>query len=141
VGRGQGQDFASGSALAGHPCWIGAVYYPIEFSNVSSRACWLYGYPAVTGLTSRGKPIGPQAGRYVAPQRKITLRPGQTAHALLGIVEAGIIGGCRAATGSALGVIPPDARRQQVIGDFSFPACTNKVYMRVYPVQSGIGVP
>jgi hypothetical protein len=119
----------------------GTIYYPVEFSNVSSRTCWLYGYPAVSGLTSRGTPIGPPAGRYIAVKRTVTLRPGQTAHALLGIVEAGIIAGCRAATGSALGVIPPNARRQQVIGDFSFPACTNKVYMRVYPVQPGIGVP
>jgi hypothetical protein len=119
----------------------GTIYYPVEFSNVSSRTCWLYGYPAVTGLNSRGRAIGPSAGHYIAPRRKVTLKPGQTAHALLGIVEAGIIGGCRSATGSALGVIPPSAKRQQVVSDFSFPACTNKVYMRVYPVQAGIGVP
>jgi Protein of unknown function (DUF4232) len=119
----------------------GTIYYPVEFTNMGSRACWLYGYPGVSGLTSRGRRVGPAAGRFTSTPRRVTIGASQTVHALLGIVEDGVIAGCRAVTAAGLGVYPPGQRSQQQIGDFSFPACSNKVYMHVYPVQPGIGVP
>jgi hypothetical protein len=119
----------------------GTIFYPIEFTNTGSHACWLYGYPGVSAVNTRFNRLGPPAGRYEATPRRVTLRAGQSAHALLGIVEAGFISGCRAATAAGLGVYPPNQRLRQVIGSFTFRVCTKKVSMRVYPVQSGIGVP
>jgi hypothetical protein len=119
----------------------GTIYYPVEFTNLGRHACYLYGYPGVSGLTSSGRRIGPAAGRVGAPRHRVTIGHNQTAHALLGIVEAGIIAGCHPATGAGLGVYPPNQRAEQQIGNFTFPACKSKVYLHVYPVQAGIGVP
>ena len=119
----------------------GTIYYPIEFTNLGSRACWLYGIPSVRGTTSSGTAFGPRAGRLTISARPILLRSGHTAHALLGIVEPGIIAGCHAVAGAGLLVRPPGQRHEQVIGGFYFSGCSNRVYMRVQPVQAGIGVP
>jgi hypothetical protein len=119
----------------------GTIYYPVEFTNTGSHSCWLAGFPGVSGLTSSYRILGPAAGRFSATAHRVTLKPRQTAHAVLGIVNSGFIGGCHAATARALGVYPPNQRQRQVVGSFSFPACKNKVYMHVYPVTPGIGVP
>lgn len=121
----------------------GTIYYPIEFTNLGAHACWLYGYPGVSAVTSKGGRVGPPAGRFGQPPKphKVTLGHNQTAHALLGIIENGIIGGCHAATGGGLSVYPPGQTEKQGIFNFTFPVCKNKVYMHVYPVQAGIGVP
>src|SRR5271166_505390 len=42
----------------------GTIYYPLEFTNVSSSACTMYGYPGMAFVTSPGGSIiGPPAGR------------------------------------------------------------------------------
>ena len=119
----------------------GTIYYPIEFTNLGSRTCWLSGYPRVFGTTKSGTTFGPAAGRLTLPVGRITLRKNQTAHALLGIVEPGIIAGCHAVTGGGLAVYPPGQAHRQLVGSFYFSGCRNKVYMHVGPVQPGIGVP
>jgi hypothetical protein len=119
----------------------GTIYYPVEFTNTGSHSCWLRGFPGVSGLSSSYRILGPAAGRFRASAKRVTIKPKQTAHALLGIIDSGFISGCHAATARALGVYPPNQRQKQVVASFSFPACTNKVYMHVYPVTPGIGVP
>jgi Protein of unknown function (DUF4232) len=119
----------------------GTIYYPIEFTNLGSRTCWLSGYPRVTGTSKSGTSFGRAAGRLTLPVRRIMLRKNQTAHALLGIVEPGIIAGCHAVTGGGLAVHPPGQARRQLVGSFYFSGCSNKVYMHVGPIQRGIGVP
>jgi hypothetical protein len=119
----------------------GTTYYPVEFANVGTHACTLYGYPGVSAVTGSGKRIGPAAGRFGATPHVVTLQPNQSAHALLGIVTDGTVRGCHAATGGGLAVYPPGQTVRQVVPDFTFPACTNKVFMHVYPVTPGIGVP
>ena len=68
----------------------GTYYYPLELSNVGSRACTLYGYPGVS--LAGGHPVaqvGPAASENPTPPRKlVTLAPGQVANALLRIVDA-----------------------------------------------------
>ena len=44
-------------------------------------------------------------------------------------------------TGAALGVYPPNQKQRQYVSNFTFPACKNKGYLQVFPVQPGIGVP
>ncbi|HXW47640.1 MAG TPA: DUF4232 domain-containing protein [Streptosporangiaceae bacterium] len=121
----------------------GTIYYPVEFTNLGSHTCWLSGYPRVFGTTKSGTSFGAAAGRLTMPVRRIVLRKNQTAHALLGIVEPGIIPGCHAVTGGGLAVYPPGQAHKQLVGSFYFPGCRNKkaVYLHVGPVQAGIGVP
>ncbi|MGO8960415.1 MAG: DUF4232 domain-containing protein [Streptosporangiaceae bacterium] len=119
----------------------GTIYYPVEFTNVGSANCVLFGYPGVSAVTKSAAQLGPAAGRYPATRHNVTLKPGQTAHALLGIVDAGVIAHCNQATGAGLKVYPPNQRGFQFVFSFTFPACKNKVFMRVYPVTPGIGVP
>jgi Protein of unknown function (DUF4232) len=119
----------------------GTVYYPIEFTNVGASTCSLFGYPGVEATNSARKLVGPAAGRFSATRHTVTLKHNQTAHALVGIVQRGIIGGCKAAQADGFQVYPPNQKTKQFISDFSFSVCKNKVYMHVYPVQSGVGVP
>jgi Protein of unknown function (DUF4232) len=119
----------------------GTIYYPVEFTNVGAHACWLDGYPKVAGITSGIKQIGPAAGHFKATAHRVVLGHNQTAHALLGIVDAGFIAGCHAATGAGLAITTPGVNDRQFVFNFTFPACKNKAYMRLYPVQPGIGVP
>lgn len=68
----------------------GSVYLPVEFTNVSSATCTLYGYPGVSLLA--GSPpaqVGAAASRTnTAAPTLVTLAPGQTANALLRVVDA-----------------------------------------------------
>jgi Protein of unknown function (DUF4232) len=119
----------------------GTIYYPVEFTNIGTQTCYLFGYPGVAAINAKDKQLGPAAGRFSATPKRITLKHNQTAHALLGIVEAGVIGGCKAGTGAGLQVYPPNQTARQFVSSFRFSLCTNKVYMHVYPVTSGVGVP
>lgn len=123
----------------------GSLYYPVEFTNVGTQSCWLYGYPGVAAVNTSRHQVGPAAGRAGATPHKVTLKRNQTAHAVLRITEPDIIAGCHVKTISGLGaglqVYPPNQKQRQIVPDFSFQACTNKVYLHVYPVTAGIGVP
>lgn len=119
----------------------GIIYYPVEFTNLGAHACSLYGFPGVSAINKSGHQIGPPASRAAFSHQPVTLGPGQTAFARLGITQPGIIGGCRAATAAGLRVYPPSQKSATRVESFTFPACTNKVFMYIYPVQAGIGVP
>jgi hypothetical protein len=119
----------------------GTIYYPVEFTNLGSTTCTLSGYPGVAALNKAGHQLGPAASRVKITAHTITLKPHQTAHALLGIVSKGIVGGCHNATGVGLQVYPPNQKVKRTVSSFTFPACTNKPFLSVYPVVAGIGVP
>ncbi len=73
----------SGGAAAG------STYYAIEFTNTSSSACTLYGYPGVSFVNTSGSQVGtPATEDPVYPRQLVTLVPGGTAHAELGIATA-----------------------------------------------------
>ncbi|HUJ06569.1 MAG TPA: DUF4232 domain-containing protein [Streptosporangiaceae bacterium] len=120
----------------------GTTFYPLEFSNVGvgTHACWISGSPTVWAVTASHGKLGPKAGSG-GSGRKITLQPGQTAHALLGIVQKGFIAGCQNATAAGLEVSLPGSSALQPIDSFTFPVCKNKVFMRVQPVASGLSIP
>ena len=119
----------------------GTIYYPVEFTNLGSTTCTLSGYPGVAAIGSTYHQLGPAAGRVTMTAHTVTLKAHQTAFAAIGIVEKGIIAGCHNATAFGLQVYPPDEKVKQFVSSFTFSACTNKVYMHVFPVKAGIGVP
>jgi hypothetical protein len=119
----------------------GTIYYPVEFTNLGSTACTLTGYPGVAAIGSTFHQLGLPASRVGVTVHTITLNAHQTAFARLGIVEKGVIAGCTNATAFGLQVYPPNQTAKKIVTNFTFSACTNKVYLHIYPVQGGIGVP
>jgi len=118
----------------------GTFFYPLEFSNIGRRTCSLYGYPGVSAVTAGGRQIG-LPGTGSGRKRLVILRPGWTAHAILGIVDAGNIAGCRIRHGALLKVFAPGQKAWQIIPGFTFTACGNKSVLRVNAVHAGTGIP
>ena len=74
----------------------GTIYYPLDFTNASSAACTMYGYPGVAFVSSAGgSQVGAAAGRRssTAPAL-VTLEPGATAHATLAVSDVLIGNNC-----------------------------------------------
>jgi Protein of unknown function (DUF4232) len=117
----------------------GTTYYFLEFTNLSGSSCSLYGYPGVSGVTLTGTQLGSAASRILGPPHTVTLANGATGHALVGIVNAGVIPAsqCHPVTAAGLKVYPPNQTKSRV-APFPFPACSKSgpVYLRIGPVQS-----
>jgi hypothetical protein len=120
----------------------GTTFYPLEFTNdgFRTRTCYLAGSPSVFAINAKGQRTGPVV-RGSDRGHKIILKPGQTANAELGIVDAGIISGCGQVTAAGLEVTPPGQTASQPINSFTFPACKNKQYMHGADVVFGVGIP
>ena len=121
----------------------GSTFYPLELTNVSSHACHLFGFPGVSAW--RGHLLGSPAQRsHAVPAHTVTLLPGETAHTVLQITDAGNFSRSRCAPVTAFGlkVIPPDETTSAGV-PFNFRACskTGPVFLTVQPVQPGVGVP
>ena len=117
----------------------GTYYYSLELSNVGSRACTLYGYPGVSAYAGAVKRVGPDAARNPISHATVTLSPGATAHATLGVHDWGAL--CtRPVSAAGLKVYPPGQRTAQLI-PFAFKACAHRAVLVVGPVRTGVGIP
>ncbi|HEU5416109.1 MAG TPA: DUF4232 domain-containing protein [Streptosporangiaceae bacterium] len=117
----------------------GTIFYPLEFTNISKHPCKIWGFPRVTAKGKHGQ-IG-KAARHVGSRKKhvVELWPGQTAHARLGIIQAGNV--CSKPVWSfGLKVRAPHQGRSTVI-PYSFLACFHKRVLVVGPVRKGVGIP
>lgn len=122
----------------------GTIYYPVDFTSVSSAACTMYGYPGVAFVTSQGGSlIGAPAGRRLIggiTPTLITLQPGATAHATLAISDVLLSNQCHnhQVPVSMIQVYPPD-QYTALFAPFSGTGCADKslVVMWVSPVTSG----
>ena len=73
----------------------GTIFYPLDFTNASSSACTMYGYPGVAFVSSPGgSQVGAPAGRGSVAPTLITLSPGATAHATLAVSDVLIANNC-----------------------------------------------
>lgn len=122
----------------------GTIYYNIDFTNVSSSTCILQGYPGVS-LVSAGSGAGSQIGAdakrdAVTAVHPITLAAGQTAHAVLGIAEAGNFpaASCNPVTAHWLKVFPPDQFGAAYVS-FTAQTCasTSEPTMHITAISSG----
>lgn len=117
----------------------GTIFFPLEFSNTSKHACALWGYPRVSAISEAGHQIGKSSRHLRMAHRKVILWPGWTAHASLGVVEAGNV--CNHPVNAAnLKVRAPHQGSSTQIG-LSFQACRGKRVLVVGPVQPGVGIP
>ena len=123
----------------------GANYYQLRFTNRSQVTCHLSGYPGVAGVNRHGKQLGSEAARLTAFRvRLVVLRPGGTAHAVLGITDVIDLPsqGCRRTTAAGLRVFPPHAFQPTFLR-FRFAACSRRgpVYLHVTAIRPGTRLP
>jgi Protein of unknown function (DUF4232) len=96
----------------------GTTYYAIVLTNRSTTSCSLRGYPGVSSVGgSSGPQIGSPARRVAAAVTTVVLRPGATARAAYGQVEAlnYTRAHCRPVTALGLRVYPPNQTRPRYL--------------------------
>ena len=123
----------------------GSSYYPVQFANISGASCTLYGYPGVSFVTApRGSQIGPAAIRNPATAAQlVTVRPGQTVHAELQVVDAQNYppADCGVVTARWLKVYPPNQTAPAYVS-FTAPTCSKpRQVLSVQTVQPGAAGP
>jgi hypothetical protein len=117
----------------------GTIFYPLEFTNVGRHACTLRGFPLVKAISKHGHQIGKSSRHLTSRHGTVTLWPGWTAHATLGIIEAGNV--CsHPVTATTLKVRAPHQGRSTQL-PFAFQACPHKRVLVVGPVKPGVGIP
>ena len=122
----------------------GSSFYDLQFTNLSRRACRLFGYPGVSAVDLHGGQVGHAAARDPVHTASTVLLPaGGSAHTILRIVEAGNFPAsrCGPVTAAGLRVYPPGQRASKLV-PYPFPACskTTATVLSVEVVQKGLGV-
>ncbi len=126
---------AAGCETSGLDIWFnnaggggaaGSIYYELEFTNLSDRACTLSGFPGVSATDLRGRKLGRAASRDNSrPSVSIALAPGATAAATLRIVQAGNFPAarCHPVTAAGLRVFAPGQTTSRWV-PFPFATCS-----------------
>jgi hypothetical protein len=118
--------------------YAGGAAYVVEFSNIGRAICTVTGYPTVK-LTEHGKQVGLKSRHDPMVSIKIVrLKPGQTAHVVLFITDAGAL--CRPLPTNGLSVRAPGSAQA-----WRFPlragACWGRSTLRVDAINPGVGIP
>ena len=122
------------------------TYYTLEFTNVSNRACSLYGYPEVSAYQDSpvaGRPIGAAAIRDTSIRPKpVMLEPGATAHSVLRVTAAPRPAGCAEVTAEELRITLPRQARPSFV-PAHIPVCSQRghVSLSVQAIQARPGIP
>jgi hypothetical protein len=127
-------------ALRGEQGYAGGVDLAINFTNTSSAACTLYGYPGVSLVSSAHAQIGLAAKRTTtAPVEVVTLGPGATGHAELQIADALNFptSTCSPAQAADLRIYPPNQTAAVFLPDRSQGCAQPVQVLFVGPVQPG----
>ncbi len=121
----------------------GSTYVSLDFTNIGSAACTLFGYPGVS--LAGGKPVG-RIGKAAArsntsPRQLVTLAPGDVANALLRIVNAANYppSKCGPVPTAFLQIYPPNQTTPIYLG-YKATACSKPVrLLTVGVVRPGAG--
>jgi Protein of unknown function (DUF4232) len=122
----------------------GSVYQNIDLTNTGSAPCSLYGYPGVAlGTGMPFSQVGAAATRSSAASAAlVTLSPGQTANALLRVVQAlnYPAATCSPTTTTYLQIYPPN-QTTAIYLPFKSTGCTSKSVniLSIGVVQAGSG--
>ena len=126
----------------------GTSYVPLDFTNTSGHSCDMYGFPGVSFVTGHpGRQIGEAASRQATfGPETVTLASGATAHAWLGIANAGNFSpsACGQVTAHWLKIYPPD-QFTALYARFTAQACSKKIsgstQLMILPIRPGAGSP
>jgi hypothetical protein len=121
----------------------GSSFYSLQFTNLSSGACQLSGYPGVSAVDLGGRQVGHAAARdSVHPASNVTLPAGGSAHTVLRIVDAGNFprSKCGPVTAAGLRVYAPGQTASKLI-PYPFAACARNTatVLSVEVLQKGLG--
>jgi hypothetical protein len=118
----------------------GTIYYPLYLRNSASTTCTTAGYAAVLFVAGADNhQVGSAASQDPGTTATVTLAPGQTASATLGIAEAGNFPpDCDMTPVSGLRVFPPGQTASLVIGHVDS-GCANPKYttLHIGPLNYG----
>ena len=121
----------------------GSTYQVIDFTNISSATCTLYGYPGVS--LAGGKPVTQiglaAAESHATPRKLITLAPAAVANAVLQIAHAVNFPAakCHLTNADYLQVYPPNQTTPAYL-HYSAQACAMPVHiLTISVVQAGSG--
>ena len=122
----------------------GSIFYPLQFTNLSRRACAMRGFPGVSAINRSGHQLGrPASWDHVIPVRTVVLAPGATAHAILRWSDATIATapGCHPTVSTFELRIYPPGQYRATYAAFGLEACSHAgpVYLGVEAVQPGVG--
>ena len=117
----------------------GTIFYPVEFTNVGHHACFLWGFPKAAAISASGHQIGKSSRALRLPHGVVELWPGWTAHATLGIVEAGNV--CSHPVRAASLRIRAPHQRASTDLPFAFQACHGRRVLVLGPIMPGVGIP
>jgi hypothetical protein len=124
----------------------GSTYYPLNFTNRTTKACEMYGYPGVSFVTAgsgAGKQIGAAALRSTAfAKLAVRLAPGGSAHAWLKVSVAANYpeATCEPVTAEWLKVYPPEETVAGYVSQtFSACASAGAPLLAILPVRAGKG--
>lgn len=112
---------------AGQGGGAGSAYPYLVFTNTGTSACTTEGFPGVS-LQSSGKQIGAAATRdKTVAAKSITLQPGESAHAVLKITQAGAFSEsvCSPKQADSLLVYPPDQLDAIRVKTSDYTGCAN----------------
>jgi hypothetical protein len=126
--------------LRGEQGYAGGVDLAINFTNTTSAACTLYGYPGVSLVSSSHAQIGLAAKRTTtAPAEVVTLAPGATGHAQLQIADALNFptSACGPVQAADLRVYPPGQTAAVFLPDRSQGCAHPAQILFISPVQPG----
>lgn len=126
----------------------GTDYVALDFTNISSHSCHMYGFPGVSFVTGQpGSQIGAAASRQTTfGPETVTLASGATAHAWLGLVDVGNFSpsACGPVTAHWLKIYPPD-QFTALYARFTAQVCSKKVTtgtpLLILPIRPGAGAP
>jgi hypothetical protein len=124
----------------------GTTYYELEFSNTGTASCTFFGFARVWAVSKSGLQIGKAATDRSTPNT-VTLAPGHTAHAILGVEDTGAICGSSGVEAAGLRVVPPNqnlpkpAGETDEVANFPLKVCVNKASLNVLPLYTGTGIP
>ena len=124
----------------------GTTYYELEVSNVGHQTCTLHGYPSVWAVSLSGQQVSKPASHRGVPGT-VTLRPGATSHAVLGVVDTGALCAGPGVAAEGLRVVPPGETLPEPAGEadevenFPLQVCPHQSSMNVLPIRSGVGIP
>jgi hypothetical protein len=109
------------------------VYYQLVLRNTGTSACIEQGYPGVSFVAgSDGHQVGAPASRATGTVATVTLAPGASATATVGIVNAGNFpSDCNVTPVLGLRVYPP-AQRSAVYVPHTDTACANTKYVTMH---------
>ncbi|QKV91090.1 DUF4232 domain-containing protein [Streptomyces sp. NA02950] len=115
----------------------GNVYLPLAFTNTSTTACTLTGFPGVSLLDADGALIGDPATRRGPSHSTVSLPPRGSASAVLHTLNEGVTDTPCWKSAASIRAYPPDSFRAMKVAAHSFRVCGG--VFDVEAVRSGVG--